>query len=187
MLSYDTRVAILTLHSKKASIRAIARALKISRPAVQRVIEQGTVEVPSPQRTDQLVAELDRIRELYVSCQGNVVRVREELEAAGIKVAYPTLTAFCRRHEIGTTPKQVVGSYEFLPGEEMQHDTSPHSPIIAGKRRKVHCASLVLCYSHMLFSQVYPKFNRFWCKVFLVEALQYYEGAARRCMLSVFT
>jgi len=120
---------------------------------------------------------------LYASCQGNVVRVREELEATGIKVAYPTLTAFCRRHEIGTAPKQVVGSYEFLPGEEMQHDTSPHSPIIAGKRRKVHCASLVLCYSHMLFPQVYPKFNRFWCKVFLVEALQYYEGAARRCML----
>jgi transposase len=183
MLSHDTRVAILALHSKKAAVRAIARALKISRAAVEEVIKQGTANVPSVQRVEQLSSELDRIRELYASCQGNLVRVREELEAAGTKVAYTTLTAFCRRHEIGTVPKQVVGSYEFYPGEEMQHDTSPHWPIIAGAPRKVQCASLVLCYSYMLFAQVYPKFNRFWCKVFLVEALQYFEGAALRCML----
>jgi hypothetical protein len=35
----------------------------------------------------------------------------------------------------------------------------------------------------MVFAQVYPKFNRFWCKVFLVEAFRYFEGAAGRCML----
>jgi len=183
MLSYDTRVAILTLHSKNAGIRAIARVLKVSRAAVQRVIEQGTADVPTVARTEQLSAEIDRIRELYASCQGNLVRVREELQVSGIKVAYATLTAFCRRHEIGAVPKQVVGTYEFVPGEEMQHDTSPHHPIIAGSPRLVQCASLVLCYSRMVFAQVYPKFNRFWCKVFLVESIQYFEGAAQRCML----
>lgn len=183
MLNYDTRVAILTLHSKNTAIRAIARVLKISRAAVQRVIEQGTADVPALARTEQLSAEIDRIRGLHASCQGNLVRVHQELSVAGINVAYTTLTAFCRRHEIGTVPKQVVGSYQFAPGEEMQHDTSPHRPIIAGKPRLVQCASLVLCYSRMVFAQVYPKFNRFWCKVFLVEAIQYFEGAAGRCML----
>lgn len=183
MLSHDTRAAILTLHSKKLGIRAIARTLKVSRAAVLRVLQQGTAEVPPLERVEQLSAELDRIRELYVSCQGNLVRVHEELSVAGVKTAYTTLTAFCRRHEIGTVPKQVVGRYEFLPGQEMQHDTSPHHPIIAGAPRLVQCASLVLCYSRMLFAQTYPKFNRFWCKVFLVEALRYFEGAAKRCML----
>jgi len=183
MLSYDTRAAILTLRSKKVGIRAIARSLKVSRAAVLRVLQQGTAQVPPLERVEQLSGELDRIRELYVSCQGNLVRVREELAVAGIKTAYTTLTAFCRRHEIGTVPKQVVGRYEFLPGQEMQHDTSPHRPIIAGAPRLVQCASLVLCYSRMLFAQTYPKFNRFWCKVFLVEALRYFEGAASRCML----
>ena len=57
MLSYDTRVAILTLHSKNAGIRAIARALKISRAAVQRVIEQGTADVPALARAEQLSTE----------------------------------------------------------------------------------------------------------------------------------
>ena len=183
MLSYDTRAAILTLHSKKVAVRAIARTLKVSRAAVLRVLQQGTVDVPAVSRVEQLSAELDRIRELYATCQGNLVRVHEELSAAGIDVAYSTVTSFCRRHQIGAVPKQVVGSYSFLPGEEMQHDTSPHRPIIAGSPRLVQCASLVLCYSRMLFAQVYPKFNRFWCKVFLVEAIRYFEGAAARCML----
>ncbi len=156
---------------------------EVSRIAVLRVLQQGTAEVPPLEHVEQLSAELGRIRELYVSCQGNLVRVHEELSAAGIKTAYTTLTAFCRRHEIGTVPKQVVGRYEFLPGQEMQHDTSPHRPIIAGTPRLVQCASLVLCYSRMLFAQTYPKFNRFWCKVFLVEAIRYFEGAACRCML----
>jgi len=150
---------------------------------VRRVLKQGTADAPAQQRAERLSPEIDRIRELYAGCQGNLVRVHEELAVAGIKVAYTTLTAFCRRHEIGTMPKQVVGSYQFLPGEEMQHDTSPHRPIIAAAPRLVHCASLVVCYSRVLFAQVYPKFNRFWCKVFLTDAMQYLEGAAARCML----
>lgn len=183
MLSHDTRVAILSLHAKSTGIRTIASSLKISRAAVQRVIRQGTADPPKRQRAELLSSELTRIRDLHARCQGNLLRVHEELATAGIKVAYSTLTSFCRRNEIGVTPKQIVGAYHFSPGEEMQHDTSPHRPIIAGSPRLVHCASLVLCYSRMLFAQVYPKFNRFWCKVFLVDALRYFDGAAARCML----
>ena len=39
-------------------------------------------------------------------------------------------------------------------------------------------ASLVLCYSRMLFFQIYPTFTRFDCKVFLTEASRYFGGAA---------
>jgi hypothetical protein len=35
----------------------------------------------------------------------------------------------------------------------------------------------------MLFAQGYPTFNRFWCKVFLTEALGYFGGAAARAMV----
>ena len=90
MLSYDTRAAILTLRSKKVAIRAIARTLKVSRAAVLRVLQQGTADVPAVSRVEQLSAELDRIRELYATCQGNLVRVHEELSAAGIDVVLPT-------------------------------------------------------------------------------------------------
>jgi hypothetical protein len=48
----------------------------------------------------------------------------------------------------------------------------------------VQTASAVLCYSRMLFFQLYPTFQRFDCKVFLTEALRYFGGApAQRVMI----
>ena len=35
----------------------------------------------------------------------------------------------------------------------------------------------------MLFFQLYPTFQRFDCKVFLVEALRYFHGATERVMI----
>jgi hypothetical protein len=111
------------------------------------------------------------------------VRVHEELAAGGAELSYPALTAFCRRHGIGYQPPTPAGRYDFAPGEEMQHDTSPHPVEIAGKKRKVHTASAVLCYSRMMFFQCYPAFQRFDCKVFLTEALRYFSGAAKQVMI----
>ena len=111
------------------------------------------------------------------------MRVHEELAASGAEMSYQALTAFCRRHGIGQTPPVAVGQYHFAPGEEMQHDTSPHDVELGGKRRKVQTASAVLCYSRMLFFQCYPTFQRFDCKVFLTEALRYFSGAAGRVMI----
>jgi len=103
--------------------------------------------------------------------------------AAGAELSYPALTAFCRRHGIGQAPPVASGQYHFAPGEEMQHDTSPHEVELAGRKRKVQTASAVLCYSRMLFFQCYPTFRRFDCKVFLTEALRYFSGAAARVMI----
>jgi hypothetical protein len=111
------------------------------------------------------------------------VRVHEELAAAGAALSYPALTAFCRRHGIGYQPPVAAGQYDFAPGEEMQHDTSPHELELAGKKRKVQTASAVLCYSRMLFFQCYPTFQRFDCKVFLTDALRYMGGATARVMI----
>ena len=93
------------------------------------------------------------------------------------------LTAFCRRHQIGTEPAKPSGRYHFEPGEEMQHDTSPHLAKIGGGERLVQTASLVLCYSRRIYIQAYPSFTRFACKVFLTDALRYFGGAAKRCMI----
>jgi len=98
-------------------------------------------------------------------------------------LSYPALTAFCRRHGIGQTPKVAVGRYEFQPGEELQHDTSPHQVEIAGKRRGVQTASAVLCYSRTLFFQCYPTFQRFDCKVFLTDAMRFFGGACGCVMI----
>ena len=111
------------------------------------------------------------------------MRVHEELLAGGAALSYQALTSFCRRHGIGQAPIVPAGRYDFQPGQELQHDTSPHEVQLAGKKRKVQTASAVLCYSRMLFFQCYPTFQRFDCKVFLTEALRYFSGAAGRVMI----
>ena len=65
----------------------------------------------------------------------------------------------------------------------MQHDTSPHKVLIDGQRRLVQTASLVFCYSRMLFFQFCPTFRRFDCKVFLTDAFQYMQGVCETCMI----
>jgi len=111
------------------------------------------------------------------------VRVHEELLAGGAQLSYAALTAFCRRHGIGYQPPTPAGHYDFAPGQELQHDTSPHQVELAGKKRKVQTASAVLCYSRMLFFQCYPTFQRFDCKVFLTDALRYMGGTTKRVMI----
>jgi len=111
------------------------------------------------------------------------VRVHEELTASGVVLSYAALTAFCRRRGIGQKPIVPAGRYHFDPGTEMQHDTSPHTVVIGGQKHKAQTASAVLCYSRLLFFQMYPTFQRFDCKVFLTEALRYMGGSSERVMI----
>jgi hypothetical protein len=100
-----------------------------------------------------------------------------------LDVPYSTLTAFCRRRGIGVEPPKPKGRYHFKPGQEIQHDTSPHDVVIGGKQQRVQCASAVLCFSRMLYAQVFPTFNRFYCKVFLTEAFEFFRGASEQIMI----
>lgn len=183
MLDEQMRAAVLRLHRDGHGIRRIARAVGASRNTVRRVLKLGSPAVPPVERPSGLDEHLELVRELYASCQGNLVRVWEELACQGVTVAYPTLTAFCRRHEIGAQPKKPAGRYPFHPGEEMQHDTSPHTVQLGGRWRPLECASLVLCYSRMLYAQCYGRFSRFECRAFLSQAIQYFGGAAGRCVI----
>jgi len=187
MLDQTTRSAILRLRETGHGTRAIARALGISRGGVKDVVASGSAAVPRAARAEKGAPHRERILELYASCEGNLVRVHEELGAAGATLSYPALTAFCRRHGIGHAPPRPVGQYHFAPGEEMQHDTSPHDVRLGGTVRRVQTASLVLCHSRMLFFQHSPRFTRFDCKVFLTDALRYMGGVCATCMMIIIS
>ena len=139
--------------------------------------------MPERDGADQTEPHLPLVRDLFTRCQGNRVRVNEELQAQQIVIPYSTLTAGLRRLGIGVEVRQPAGQYVFGPGVEMQHDTSPHEVTLGGRRRAVQTASLVLGYSRMRLLQCYPTWNRFWCKVFLTEALVFLGGAAGRCIV----
>ncbi len=150
---------------------------------MERVIESGSAEVPQLERSEKAGPYHERILQLVSSCKGNLVRVHEELLSEGCELSYPALTAYCRRHGLGKEPAPRAGRYRFGPAEEMQHDTSPHAVVLSAKRKILQCASLVQCYSGMKFIQYYPHFDRFHCKVFLKDGIEYFGGCSRRCMI----
>ncbi|MCP4546580.1 MAG: hypothetical protein GY835_08965 [bacterium] len=184
MLTIPQRTSILALYKEGISKREISSLLNVSRGAIRRVIRsQSTVpeKIKRPQKAEE---HLSTIHQLYDECKGNWVRVHEELcKTEEVEISYPTLTALGRRHGIGVKPKRSAGSYSFQPGQEIQHDTSPHYATIGGKRRKIQTAGAVLCHSTMRFAQCYPRFRRFECKVFLTETVKYFQGACVTMMI----
>jgi transposase len=176
VLKREQRTAILELHRNGLGTRAIARAIKVSRGRVKEVIASGAVEPPAIVRPELAAPYRQEIVELHQQYKGNLVLVHEQLLSLGAQLSYPALTAFCRRHGIGAPAKVAVGSYDHAPGQEMQHDTSPHRVSLGGKLVRVQTASAVLCYSRMLYVQCYPTFQRFDCKIFLTDALSYFGG-----------
>jgi hypothetical protein len=151
---------------------------------VRTVLQAGIATVPGVARSSRAEEHRERIAALWAECKGNLVRVHEELLARdGVDLSYAALTAFCRKAGIGRPPRPPSGQYHFEPGQEMQHDTSPHMAKVDGREQHVQTASLVLCYSRMLFFQCYPRFTRFHCKLFLTDALRYVGGSCAACMI----
>jgi hypothetical protein len=183
MLSQSQRTAILEMSAKGVSKHEIAQVLRLSRLTVRKVLRANSAHVPEIQRAEKAEPYRDQILDLWTSCKGNLVRVHEELVAGGAALSYQALTGFCRRQGIGQTPVVPAGQYHFEPGEEMQHDTSPHTVEVGGRKHKAQTASAVLCYSRLLFFQINPTFQRFDCKVFLTDALRYTGGAPQRVMI----
>lgn len=178
MLPIKTQQAILALNEKGLSIRKISTTLKVSRKAIRRVLRKNE---PTQSSNQQPIILL--LPELFSKCQGNAVRIREQLKSEhDIDIAYSTLTRLLRDQQL-RAPKQRSGRYRFEPGEEMQHDTSPHRITIAGTIVTAQCAALVLGYSRLAFARYYPCFTRFEAKCFLTDAVKFFDGAAQRCTI----
>lgn len=148
---------------------------------MRRVIRQpDPITRQKMERDEDLLA---LIEPLFQRCRGNVMRLQELLsDEHHIEVAYSTLTRVVRQAGL-RTPTRRAGAYHFEPGQEMQHDTSPHRVILGGKSITAQCAALVLAYSRRLFMQYYPRFTRFEAKWFLTEALRFMDGACPTCTI----
>jgi len=181
MIPPPLREAVHTLAANGTALREISRVLKISRNTVRRILRGRTRARHRSARCD--AHTLEQIRAAFERCAGNVVRVHEVLEQEqGLSIAYSTLKRWVREAELRATPRR-SGSYDFQPGAEQQHDTSPHTVILAGKAVKAQCALLALGFSRRLFFQYYPCFTRFEAKAFLSAAFDFNDGTAETCVI----
>lgn len=156
--------------------------MKVSRNTVRRVIRGTPPDKKARPSRHQAVEPL--VQQHFKACRQNAVRVGQVLaEKYDRPVPYSSLTRLVRHMGLREPVSPRAGSYEFAPGEEMQHDTSPHTLILADKKIKAQCASLVLGFCKKIFIQYYPCFTRFEAKVFLTEAIKYMDGSCRRCVI----
>ena len=164
------------------SLREISRLLALSRNTVRRILRAPAGNVAETPPCDE--ATLGRLKVAFARARGNVVRVRELLADDGLEVSYSTLTRWVREAGLREPPRR-AGEYTFVPGHEMQHDTSPHRLRFApgDKPVTVQCAGLVLAYSRRLFIQYYPRFTRFEAKAFLLEAARFMAGVCPVCVI----
>jgi transposase len=158
----------------------------MSRNTVRRILREPTGDAGGEPPCDE--ATLIRLKAAFARARGNVVRVRELFADEGVEVPYSTLTRWVRDADLRGPPRR-AGEYDFAPGQEMQHDTSPHRVTFgplggqAGKPVTLQCAGLVLAYSRRLFIQYYPRFTRFEARAFLLEAARFMAGVCPVCII----
>lgn len=162
-------------------MREIGKLLGLSRNTVRRILRE-----PAERGRHIGVAEpamQERLKAVYERARGNAVRMGQILaDEHDQTLAYSTLTRWVREAEL-RAPAKRSGEYHFEPGQEMQHDTSPHRLELAGKSVTAQCMGLTLAYSRRLFIQYAPRFTRFEAKHFLVQAAQFMDGVCGRCVI----
>jgi len=170
---------VRVLAAQGRPLREISRALRLSRNAVRRILREGDA-VAAPPCEPQM---LEKLEDAFARAGGNVARVQQLIAAEhDLQVPYSTLTRRIREAGLRSPPPR-AGEYRFAPGEEMQHDTSPHRVMMAGKPITAQCAALVLAFSRRLFVQYYPRFTRFEAKQFLLEAARFMDGTCPVCVI----
>jgi transposase len=180
MTPSQIRDAVRTLQAQGKSLREISRVLHLSRNTVRRIVRARD---PAPTEEVPLGVPRAYLASAFERAQGNVVRVAELLSAEyDLNVSYSTLTRWVREAGLRAPPVR-AGEYSFAPGEEMQHDTSPHRLTLGERTVTAQCAGLVLAYSRRLFIQYYPRYTRFEAKAFLLEAVRFMAGACARCVI----
>ena len=181
MTPIEIRNSVLTLQRQGTGLREIAKLLGLSRNTVRRILREPVVRAARVGVVDEAMQR--RLAQVYARAGGNAVRMGQILASDyEMELPYSTLTRWVRQAELRAAPKR-SGEYHFAPGQEMQHDTSPHRIEVAGKPLKAQCAGLTLAYSRRLCIQYYPSFTRFEAKHFLLHAAQFMDGTAPRCVI----
>ena len=184
MLNEDKRQTIHTLFNTGTPRKEIARLLKADIKTVRKILAGNVQRLLKP-RSDKKDLDVELVSKVYLDCGGFMHRVHEILtEEHKINIGYSTLTQFIRAKGIGKTPETRHHRIEDVPGEEMQHDTSPYSKIkIGNKTVDIVCSVLYFRYSKMRYVRFYLNFNRFIMKCFLHEALTFFGYTARTCVI----
>lgn len=183
MIPQDERKTIHTLFEKGTSKKQIARMMRLDPKTVRTILANEPGAQP-PRRRDKVCVDEELLRDLYADCKGYIQRVYEKLtEEHGVRASYSTIQRLLREYQIGKPVAARSDRFEDIPGQEMQHDTSPHRVSINGKEYKLTCSGLYLRYSKMRYIKYFRRDTRYHMKCLIDEALRHWGYSAKVCII----
>ena len=150
-------------------IKAICRALGVSRKVVRKVIRSEATEFRY-EREAQPLPKIgpwsDKLDQLLLANEAKasrerltLIRLFEELRGCGYGGGYDAVRRYARRwsKERGATTAAAYVPLSFAPGEAYQFDWSHEVVLLSGVTVTVKVAHVRLCHSRMLFVRAYPR------------------------------
>ena len=193
MLTVETIGRIRREHFLKGkTIKEIARALRVSRNTVRKVLRSGETSFeyernvqPRP-KLGRWTAELENLLTSNAAKpsreQLTLIRIFEELRGRGYEGGYDAVRRYARRwskaHGQSTTAAYVPLS--FAPGEAYQFDWSHEVVLLNGVTVTVKVAHVRLCHSRMPFVRAYPRETQEMVFDAHGRAFALFRGACRR-------
>ena len=193
MLIVETIGRIRREHFVKGrSIKEIARALKVSRNTVRRVLRSGETSAsyererqPRP-RLGRWKADLDRMLAENAGKSARerltLIRVFEDLRDLGYEGGYDAVRRYTRswaREHASQTAAAFV-PLSFAPGEAFQFDWSHEIVVMNGATVTVKVAHVRLCHSRMMFFRAYPRETQEMVFDAHDRAFAFFKGACTR-------
>lgn len=183
MIPLDERRTIHALFEKGIAKKKIARMLHLDPKTVRTVLQKDPQSTPA-RRRDKVRVDEQLLRDLYADCDGFAWRVYEKLtEEHDVQASYSTVLRLLREYRVGKPVAPRSERFEDIPGQEMQHDTSPHRVCINGKEHKLVCSGLYLRYSKMRYIKYFRRDTRFHMKCLIDEALRHWGYVAKVCII----
>jgi transposase len=177
---------------QKKTIKAICRALRVSRKVVRNVLRSEVTEFhykrgeqplprigPWQEELDRMLAsnEAKSVRERLT-----LIRVFEALRGLGYEGGYDAARRYARVWQRDRAAR-TVGAFiplSFAPGEAYQFDWSHEVVLINGTTVTVKVAHVRLCHSRMLFVQAYPRETQEMVFDAHDRAFAFFKGACTR-------
>lgn len=185
MLSIEVQAEILSqFYNDKRSIRSISRELGINRESVRRIISRRTIlqsRVSGKKESilDPYKQEIQSLveRDSYVTVVGIFNRIR----ALGYTGGQTVVGVYLRSlRKSSVRSREAFLRLEFAPGDCAQVDWAEFGDVF-GNGIKIHCFSMVLCYSRMLYIE-FTRSEKFEDFIRCHEnAFRYFGGVPREC------
>jgi len=148
MLDKQTRTDILLLRREGNGLRRISRFLSVSRNSVRKVVRVGSDEPPVIHRPRKLDPHRERITQMLMEFEGNIVKVHRALAEAATSAQYSTLTAFCRKNHlldgVCRPPCSVLAARQWL----LDLINGPHT-VERLQSQLPHATDLRILFSHL--------------------------------------